>query len=367
MRGKCSTWSTFKEVRGSPATSDDFGRRLVLHGRRSTWSTSGSFCVAGAALGAPRARFAWQAQHLEHLLRGPRSPATSDDFGRRFVFHGRRSTWSTSVSFLRGRCSLELRFVLRGTRSTWPAFIEVGGSQAKSDDFGRHLVFAWQAHCLEHLRFILHLEHLRLVLRGRRSTWSTSGSFCVAGAALGAPPARFAWQAQHLEYLRFVLCGRGSTWSTFIEVGGSLATSDDFGRRVAGAALGGASPARFAWQAQHMEYLRFVLWQAQHLHRGPRKSATSDDFGRRLVLHGRRSTWSTSGSFCVAGAALGACPARFAGQAQHEHLRCPRKSGDFGCRLVVADAALGASSARFAWQVQHLEHLLRGPRKSGDE
>ena len=89
----------------------------------------------------------------------------------------------------------------------------------------------------------------RLVSRGRRNTWSTSGSFCVAGEALGAPPV-------HSEHLRFVVCGRRSTWSTFIEVGGSL--------------------------------------------------ATSDAFGRRLVLHGRRSTWSTSDSFCEAGAALGA-------------------------------------------------------------
>ena len=40
------------------------------------------------------------------------------------------------------------------------------------------LAFAWQVH---------HLEHLRLVLRGRCSTWSTSGLFCVAGAAFGAP------------------------------------------------------------------------------------------------------------------------------------------------------------------------------------
>ena len=32
-----------------------------------------------------------------------------------------------------------------------------------------------------------HLERIRLVLRGRRSTWSASGLFCVAGAALGAP------------------------------------------------------------------------------------------------------------------------------------------------------------------------------------
>ena len=48
--------------------------------------------------------------------------------------------------------------------------------------------FAWQAQ---------HLEHLRLVLRVRRRTRSISGSFCVAGAALVASPARFAWQAQH--------------------------------------------------------------------------------------------------------------------------------------------------------------------------
>ena len=160
------------EVRGSLATSDDFGRRLVLRGMRSTWSTSGSFCVAGAALGAPQDRFAWQGQHSEHLSYG--SPATSDDFGRR-------------------------------------------------------LVFSWQAQ---------HLEHLRLVLHGRRSTWSTfidirgsplrvmtlgATSFCAAGAALGAPPARFAWQSQHLECLhrcprksgnkarRFVLRGTRST------------------------------------------------------------------------------------------------------------------------------------------------------------
>ena len=93
LRGRCSTWSTFIEVRGSPATIDYFGRRLALRGRRSTWSTfievRGSpatidpsgvpsfrvalgappapFCVAGAALGAPQARLAWQVQHLAHL------------------------------------------------------------------------------------------------------------------------------------------------------------------------------------------------------------------------------------------------------------------------------------------------------------
>ena len=75
-------------VRGSPAAVDYFGRRLVLHGRRSTWSTSRSFCLAGAALGAPPARFAWQAQHLEHL---------------QLVSRGMRSTWNSFRLVLHGR------------------------------------------------------------------------------------------------------------------------------------------------------------------------------------------------------------------------------------------------------------------------
>ena len=42
---------------------------------------------------------------------------------------------------------------------------------------------AWQAQ---------HLQHLQLVFRGKCSTWSTSGSFCVAGAALEASQLRIA-------------------------------------------------------------------------------------------------------------------------------------------------------------------------------
>ena len=92
----------------------------------------------------------------------------------------------------------------------------------------------------------------------------------------------------------------------------------------------GAPQARFAWQVQHSEHLRLVLRG-----RCSGSPATSDAFGRRLVLRRRRSARSTSGSFCVAGAALGAPQARF----------------------CVAAAALGAPQARFAWQVQHFEHL----------
>ena len=45
-----------------------------------------------------------------------------------------------------------------------------------------------------------------------------------------SPPARFAWQVQHLEPLWLVLRGRRSTWSTFIEARGSP-TIDYIGRR----------------------------------------------------------------------------------------------------------------------------------------
>ena len=157
---------------------------FILRGRCTTW-TSGSFCVASAALG------------------------------------------STSGSFLRGSCN------------TWSTFIEVRGSPATIDYFGRRFVFSWQAQ---------HLEHLSLILRGKCSTWITSGSF---------------------------LRGSCSTWSTFIEVRGSPATIDYFGRRfvffVAGASLG-APQSHFAWQLQHLDHLRLVFsWQVP--------------------------TWSTSGSF----------------------------------------------------------------------
>ena len=60
----------------------------------------------------------------------------------------------------------------------------------------------------------------------------------------------------------------------------------------------------FAWHVQH----------AEHFQRGLRKSgdATIEYCGRRLRLPGRCSTWSTSVSICVAGAARGEPPERSA-------------------------------------------------------
>ena len=135
----------------------------------------------------------------------------------------------------------------------------------------------------------------RLRLRGRRSTWSTSVSFCVAGAARGAHPERSAEVPRRLSTV-----GTGCVC-------------------VAGTALG----------------------------------APQSHFGRS-------STWSTSVSFCVAGAARGAPPERSA------EVRRRLSIVGAGC-FCVAGAALGASPSHFAWQVQHAEHLQRGPRKSGDD
>ena len=87
-------------------------------------------------------------------------------------------------------------------------------------------------------------HHQHITIHTTQSKRSTSGLFCLAGAALGASPARFAWQAQHSEHLRLVfvwqglhlehrklvLRGRCSTWNTFIEVRGGLAKSDAFWR-----------------------------------------------------------------------------------------------------------------------------------------
>ena len=232
-------------INTTPSTQHHQHNTINTQHHRSTWSTSVSFCVAGAALGAPQACFAWQAQHFIELSE---NPATSDDFGRRVVLRGRRSTWSTSGSFCMAGAALGApQVVLRGRRWSTSSSSSVAGAALGAPQAR----FARQAQHLEHLRLgfawqAQHSEHLR--------------SFCVAGA--GAPQARLPWQAQHLEHLRLVLRGRCSTWSTFIKLRGS--------------------------------------------------PATNEDFGRLLVLPGRRSTWSTSGSFCVACAALGGPQSHFA-------------------------------------------------------
>ena len=135
-------------------------------------------------------------------------------------------------------------------------------------------------------------------MRGRRGTFGTSidvsgglatkgdifdaTAFCVAGVTLSAP--------------------QGGTFGTSIDVSGSLATKRDIFDAaafcVAGVALS-APQARFAWQA----------WYFLCHHRCRRK--LGDEVGlmwRRGLLRGRRGTFGTSGSICVAGVVLSVPP-----------------------------------------------------------
>ena len=170
-------------------------------------------------------------------------------------------------------------------------------------------------------------------MRGRRGTFGTSidvrGSLatnwvgfgaagsCVAGVTLSAPQARRKlgdelgriWRRWILrgrrdtfKHLRLDLRGRRGTFGTSIDVRGSLATDwvgfGAAGSCVAGVALS-APQAGCAWQA----------WYFGYLHRCPRK--LGDELGRiwrRWILRGRRDTFSTSGSICVAGVVLSVPP-----------------------------------------------------------
>ena len=112
-------------------------------------------------------------------------------------------------------------------------------------------------------------------------------------------PRLFVWQAWHFQHFRLALRDRRGTFGTSIDISGSLATKGDIFDAaafcVAGVTLS-ALQARFAWQA----------WYFRYLHRCQRK--LGDEGGRRGFLCGRRDTFSTSGSLCVAGVVLSAPP-----------------------------------------------------------
>ena len=84
--GRCGTFGTFIDVRGSLATNwVGFG-------------AAGS-CVAGVTLSAPQARFVWQVWYFRYLHRCPRK--LGDELGRiwrRWILRGRRDTFSPSGS-----------------------------------------------------------------------------------------------------------------------------------------------------------------------------------------------------------------------------------------------------------------------------
>ena len=98
--------------------------------------------------------------------------------------------------------------------------------------------FAWQAWYFLHLRRrqrklgdIVGLMPSRGLLRGRRVTFNTSGSICVAGvveawrhSGTDVAPRSLAWQACLFQHLGLDLGGRRDALCTTIDVSGSLAT-----------------------------------------------------------------------------------------------------------------------------------------------
>ena len=274
LRSRCSSRSTSREVRGNPATIEYCGRRLLLRGRCSTWRNSVSFCVAGAALG---------------------------DYGPRLLLRGRCSTWRTSVSFCVAGASLgappersaEARRRLRLSTMDAGCFCVTGGALGAPQSH-----FAW---------LVQHLEDLSLLLCGRCSTWRNSVSFLRGRCSTWRlwTPAAFAWQVQHLEDLSLLLRSRCRTRS-------------DAGRFCAAGPAVGASQCHFVKQVQHLSVILQGRCSTRSFSKEVRGNpATIEYYGHRLLLHGRRSTWRTSVSFCVAGAALGASQCHFAWQVQH--------------------------------------------------
>ena len=115
-------------------------------------------------------------------------------------------------------------------------------------------------------------------------------------------PLDLAWQAcRPFQHLSLDLRGRRCTFGTPIDVCGSSTNGDRFGAAgscVAGVTLSAPQP-RFAARA----------WYFRYLHRCPRKFG--DEWGpiwRRWILRGRRGTFSTSASICVAGVVLSVPP-----------------------------------------------------------
>ena len=166
-------------------------------------------------------------------------------------------------------------------------------------------------------------------------------SFCVAGAALGAPQCHFAGQGQHLEHLSVILRGRRSTWSTsvlsfFCVAGGArgasperslearrgLSTVDAGCVCVAGAALGAPLHNTIFTTSStqhHLHYIiKHIIISAYHLHyiinttslTQPHQHITiyrtpSTQHHLHNIVH---TTPSTLHHHILAGAALGALP-----------------------------------------------------------
>ena len=165
MRGRCGTFSTFIDVRGSLATNwvgwtprpftwrawrfQDLHRCPRKLGDELGRMDAAAFHVGGVTLSAPQARFAWQAWHFQYTFIDERELGRMDAA----AFH--------------------------------VAGVTLSAPQAR---------FAWQ---------VWHFQDLHRFPRklGDELGRMDAAAFHVAGVALSARQARFAWQTWHFQYL----------------------------------------------------------------------------------------------------------------------------------------------------------------------
>ena len=116
---------------------------------------------------APQARFVWQVWYFRYLHRCPRT--LGDELGR--TQHLRLASID-----VRGRLATNCRWILRGRRDTF--------STSGSTCVTGLVLFR----CPRTLGGELGRIWRRWILRGRRDAFSPSGSICVAGVVLSVPP-----------------------------------------------------------------------------------------------------------------------------------------------------------------------------------
>ena len=169
---------------------------------------AGCVCVAGTALGAPQPHFAWQAQHLEHLS---------------LILRGRCYTRSTSVSFCvagaaRGapaERSAEVRRRLSTVMGSFKGYCSIIIPFCTSTHHHLHTTIYTTLSTQHHLHYIIkhniiNTHHLHYIIKHNIINTTSSTHHHLDNTIYTTPPAQHhPHNTHHLHY-------RCSTWSTAI-------------------------------------------------------------------------------------------------------------------------------------------------------
>ena len=142
--------------------------------------------MAGVALSAHQARFAWQAWHVQYLHRCPRK------LGDELV------TWTPLLSVWLAWHFQHIRPDLRGRRGTFGTYIDIRGSLTTNWSLGRRCFLGgWRGTfsmcCVAGVA--RSVPTWMSAEAWRRTGHVDAAAFWVAGVALSACEAHFAWQA----------------------------------------------------------------------------------------------------------------------------------------------------------------------------